>query len=306
MINIIEKKDARYPAKLRPLKGMPSRLYYIGDLPEAGPSVAIVGARACSAYGRSMALALGKYLAEHGVPVISGMAAGIDGYAHEGALSGGGSTWAVLGCGPDVCYPRTNRRLYETIGRAGGILSEYAPGTPPLPAQFPARNRIISALADIVVVVEARKKSGSLITADFALEQGKTVMAFPGRCGDLLSEGTNYLIAQGAGIVWELDAVLEELQALPQETGGAERKPRQTLGDPAERKERKLEETEYPPGISEEARAALSALSAECLGISGLRERTGYPDAVLKNVLLELLFAGAVREISPGLYVRSR
>ena len=193
----------------------PKGLYVLGALPADDlPSVAIVGSRMCSPYGRKMAYQFGLELAARGVQIVSGMALGIDGYAHEGALAGGGRTLAVLGSGADVCYPEKNRHLYRDIPKRGGVLSEEEPGTPPLPYNFPKRNRIISALSDLVLVVEARKKSGSLITADSALEQGRTVMAVPGRVGDALAEGTNYLIAQGADIAWSVEAVLDALLPL--------------------------------------------------------------------------------------------
>jgi len=147
--------------------------------------------------------------------IISGMAMGIDADAHSGALEENGDTYAVLGCGVDVCYPKRNRYLYEKMQDRGGILSEYPPGTPPLPGYFPQRNRIIAGLADYVIVMEARKKSGSLITADYAMEQGKEVYALPGRVTDALSEGTNHLIQQGAGIFVSVEDFLQELQLQP-------------------------------------------------------------------------------------------
>ncbi|HAV27204.1 MAG TPA: DNA-protecting protein DprA, partial [Lachnospiraceae bacterium] len=193
---IISRNSDMYPARFEGLSNMPEELYVMGSLPdENAPAVAIVGARMCSRYGHNTAFTFGKKLAEHGVSVISGMALGIDGAAQEGALSGGGKTYAVLGCGVDVCYPRSNKMLYDRIPERGGILSEFPPGTQPLPYNFPLRNRLISALADVVIVVEARKKSGSLITVDYALEQGRSVYAVPGRVGDALSDGCNYLIA---------------------------------------------------------------------------------------------------------------
>lgn len=211
-IYIISRKTVRYPKRFEILPDMPEMLYVMGELPDDNtPSVAIVGARMCSRYGRSTAFAFGKELARKGVSVISGMALGIDGAAQEGALAGGGKTYAVLGCGVDICYPKGNAMLYDQIPQHGGILSEFPPGMQPLRHNFPLRNRLIAALADVVVVVEARKKSGSLITVDYALEQGKSVYAVPGRIGDALSDGCNYLIAQGAGIAWSVEAILEEL-----------------------------------------------------------------------------------------------
>lgn len=206
------KNNEQYPKRMLSYKDMPNQLYVKGRLPEDEvPSIAIVGARMCSPYGRQQAYNYARLLARHGVQVISGMALGIDSYAHEGALAGGGNTFAVLGCGVDVCYPPRNRKLYEQIQKQGGVLSEFEPGTKPLPYHFPLRNRIISALADLVLVVEAKEKSGSLITADIALEQGKTVLAVPGRVDNAFSKGCNRLIGQGAGVADSVDTILKEL-----------------------------------------------------------------------------------------------
>ena len=206
-----------YPDKLKQIAQPPYGIFCKGVMPDGRKSVGIVGARMCSDYGRSIATKLGKMLAGKDVQVISGMALGIDSASHAGALQGKGSTFAVLGCGCDICYPKNARNLYENIqSSGGGILSEYPPGTEPMPYRFPERNRIISALSDCLVVVEAKKKSGSLITADAALEQGKDVYAVPGRFGDALSEGCNALIGQGAGIIYDLDIFLENLGYLPE------------------------------------------------------------------------------------------
>ncbi len=204
--------DADYPARLLALPDAPFGLYVRGRLPDKEKKqVAIVGARMCSEYGRATATELGRQLAFVGAGVISGMARGIDTAGHAGALLGGGDTCAVLGCGVDVCYPPSNRRLYGEILEKGCILSEYPPDTSPLPGYFPQRNRIIAGLSDIVVVVEARERSGSLITADCALEQGKEIYAVPGRICDPLSAGCNQLIRQGAGIVAGIDDFKKEL-----------------------------------------------------------------------------------------------
>ena len=174
--------------------------------------VAVVGARMCSEYGKKMAEQIGEKLALCGAEVLSGMARGIDAYGHIGALKAGGNTYAVLGCGVNVCYPRTNQKLYENILSHGGIISEYPPETEPIAQLFPARNRIISALSDVVVIVEAKERSGSLITADFALEQGKDIYAVPGRVTDSLSMGCNNLIRQGAGIINSVEDFVKDLE----------------------------------------------------------------------------------------------
>lgn len=217
-ITFITYTDTQYPEKLRHIFDPPFALYIRGNLPvESKISVSIVGARMCSEYGRSIAKRLGEQLGTLDVPVISGMAMGIDSAAHAGALSARGKTFAILGCGCDICYPRSSENIYRNILESGGgILSELPPGTKPLPHFFPQRNRIISALADIVVVVEAKERSGSLITADFALEQGKDVYAVPGRYNDTLSAGCNRLIDQGAGILYSVDSFLKNTGIVPE------------------------------------------------------------------------------------------
>jgi DNA processing protein len=208
----IEKSDALYPEKLRQIRNAPKRLYVRGMLPQKGePCVAIIGARRCSDYGKKMAQIFAAELAGAGIQIISGMALGVDGIAQTAALAAGGRSCAVLGCGTDICYPNENRELYERLLLRGGILSEYAQGTPPLAVHFPARNRIISALADLIIVVEAKEKSGTLITVDFALEQGKEVYALPGRTTDELSKGCNRLLSQGAGIALSPQDILTAL-----------------------------------------------------------------------------------------------
>ena len=211
-VSMVTLEEECFPKRLKYLEDCPYALFYKGKLPNEGTkAAAIVGARACSSYGRAAALELAESLAVHGVDIISGMAAGIDSFGHWGAIRGGGTTYAVLGCGADVCYPKGGQELYRRILQDGGILSEYLPKAKPAARQFPARNRLISALSDLVIIVEAKQKSGSLITADFALEQGKEVYAVPGRLGDALSAGANDLIRQGAGIVSSVGDLLKDL-----------------------------------------------------------------------------------------------
>lgn len=218
-VSMVTLEEEAFPRRLLALSDCPYALFYKGTLPaEQKKSAAIVGARGCSSYGRAVGLALGEKLSACGVNIISGMAYGIDSFGHWGALRAGGKTYAVFGCGPDVCYPQSGRQLYEKIQEEGAILSEYPPKTKPAAGQFPARNRIISALSDVIIVVEAKKKSGSLITADFALEQGKEIYAVPGRMDDALSAGCNALIAQGGGIVLSADDLLAELGISPEKS----------------------------------------------------------------------------------------
>lgn len=215
-IREITPQESEYPKKLLELRSAPKKLYVCGKLPdEERVRVGIVGARECSAYGKNMAYEIGARLAQCGVQVISGMARGIDGAAQKGALEAGGYSLAVLGCGVDVCYPREHRLLHSELQKKGGVLSEQPCGASPLPQYFPARNRIISGLSDVILIIEAKEKSGSLITADMALEQGKDVYALPGPINSDLSKGCNKLIKQGAGIVVSIEDFLEELLISP-------------------------------------------------------------------------------------------
>ncbi|WP_066720407.1 DNA-processing protein DprA [Clostridium sp. Marseille-P299] len=211
-IYFVTKEDEIFPAKLREIYDSPYFLYYKGKLPaEDKPSVAIIGARNCTNYGKEITMYLSTELAKHQVQVISGLARGIDSYAHQGALDGGGDTFGVVGCGVDICYPKENRRIYDRILNKGGVISEYPIGTVPLPFHFPMRNRLIAGLCDVILVVEARESSGTFITVDRGLEQGKDILAIPGRIGDSLSSGCNRLIQNGAKLVRNVEDILEEL-----------------------------------------------------------------------------------------------
>lgn len=201
--------DEEYPMECRHIYEPPKCLFFRGELPGQGVRIAIVGARNCSVYGKEMARKFSFDLARAGVAVVSGMARGIDGWAHQGALEANGKTYAILGNSAEICYPAEHERLYQSIMKQGGVLSEYPPGTKADPRFFPMRNRIIGALSRGVLVVEAKKKSGSLITAEQALEQGKDVFVVPGRIGDSLSEGCNNLIKQGAYLVTSPEEILE-------------------------------------------------------------------------------------------------
>ncbi len=204
--------EEAYPHRLKDIADYPFGLFYIGSLPrEDRPTVSIIGARECSEYGRKTAELFGKTLGSKGVQIISGMARGIDGISQSAALNVGGNSYGIVGCGVDICYPKENEKLYNKLKINGGILSEYLPGTEPKANLFPARNRIISALADILLVVEARMKSGTYITVCQALEQGREIYAVPGRITDGLSDGCNRLIRDGAGIATSPEDILETL-----------------------------------------------------------------------------------------------
>lgn len=201
-----------FPSKLNNIPDPPYCLYFYGKLPPASmPLVAIIGARNCSEYGKKVCTEFAGSLAAAGIGIVSGLARGVDGYAGRAALSSGGKTYAILGSGVDICYPPDNLDLYRNIPQNGALISEYCPGTEPRPNLFPLRNRIISGLADALVVVEAKEKSGTLITVDMALEQGREVYAVPGRIGDALSFGCNKLIRQGANIALSPSDIVSDL-----------------------------------------------------------------------------------------------
>lgn len=276
-----------YPERLKYIQRPPYALYVKGELPRDDvPSVAIVGARRCTHYGEQMALEYGERLAAAGIQIVSGMAKGIDGAAQRGALNVEGKTFGVLGCGTDVCYPREHIGLYMDIQIRGGVLSEQRPGQPPLASYFPERNRIISGLADVILVMEAKERSGSLITADFALEQGKDVYALPGPADSLLSLGCHRLIRQGAGILVSPDALLEDL-------GLEGRLQRQK----ADKNEKMLESPEN---------MVYSCLDLSPRGIGDIMEEIGLPAEKTMEILMSLVLKGYVKEVSKNYYVRNR
>lgn len=330
-IRKITRGMAEYPARLREIPDPPACLYVKGRLPENDrPSVAVIGARDCSAYGRSVAMQLGAGLGAAGVQVVSGMARGIDGISQEAALDAGGTSFGVLGCGADICYPAQNRGLYEKLCAEGGVLSEYEPGTPPRAWHFPPRNRIVSGLADAVVVVEARAGSGTLITVDMALEQGREVYAVPGRVTDGLSVGCNRLIRLGAGLLPDMEEFLEELWAVfRRRAGGAAAQPGAPAlrkGQPAAAREEPLPQkkpsaagpAEASPGgwaaggpaqetLSAESAVILEALDFYPQSAEQIQERLppGYRGSRLNAGLLRLCMEGAAQQVSPGYFCRN-
>jgi DNA processing protein len=208
----LARTDERFPPLLAAIHDPPAGLFLRGAAePEllTRPAVAVVGARACSPYGAQVARMLGRELTRAGLVVVSGLARGIDGEAHRGALEADGPTVAVLGCGIDRDYPAAHAELARRIGVNGLVIAEYAPGVEPAPWRFPARNRIIAGLCPLTIVVEARERSGALITADFALEEGREVFACPGEITSALSAGTNELLRIGATPLTRADDVLE-------------------------------------------------------------------------------------------------
>ena len=282
-IQYIRQEESGYPEKLKVYKGMPKGLYFLGRLPDKDrPYVEVVGARRSDSYGNETARTFAKELAAKGVQIISGMAWGIDGMAHEGALEAGGDTFAVLGCGVDICYPAGHRRLYERIMEKGGILSEQPPGMPPIAGHFPARNRIISGLSDLVLVVEAKEKSGSLITADFALDQGKDIFAVPGRVTDVRSKGCLNLIRQGAGVADSPQAVLDALGIF----SGKNKEPEKIL-------------------LAKEENIVYSWIRLQPVSLEELVRKTQMPVQKVLRILVELELKGCIREIQKNDYIRT-
>jgi DNA processing protein len=262
------------PALLQQIHDPPRALFLRGAAdPEilARPAVAIVGARACSPYGAQVARMLGRELAAAGLVVVSGLARGIDGEAHRGAIDAGGLTVAVLGCGIDRDYPAAHAELARRICERGLVVSEYELGVEPAPWRFPARNRIIAGLTAVTVIVEARERSGALITADFALEDGREVFAVPGEITGTLSTGTNRLLRQGATPLTTADDVLE-LFGL-----AACQRPRM-------------------PEVGESAAAVLERLADGAASADELSRTTGLEPGPLAAALAELELAGLASE----------
>ena len=262
------------PELLRQIHDPPQALFLRGAAEVevlAQPAVAIVGARACSPYGAQVARMLGRELASAGLVVVSGLARGVDGEAHRGVLDAGGVTVAVLGCGIDRDYPAAHAALAQRICERGLVVSEYEPGVEPAPWRFPARNRIIAGLAAATVIVEARERSGALITADFALEDGREVFAVPGEITGTLSTGTNRLLRQGATPLTSTEDVLE-LFGL-----AASQRPR-------------------PSTLGVDATAALARLADGAASADELARATGLEPGPLAAGLAELELAGLVAE----------
>lgn len=280
-IAVITYNDEEYPQSLKNIYDPPPFLYVRGKLKrEDCNAIAIVGSRRASDYGLRAANDISRELAEAGLTIVSGMAAGIDSAAHRGALAAKGRTIAILGCGADVCYPAENRRLYEQIAQTGAIVSEYAPGTEPDSYHFPARNRIISGLARAILVVEAGPKSGSLITARLALEQGRDVFAVPGSIYSYKTKGANQLIRSGAALVESGRDIVETLGMSTAST--PERLP---ALDPEE--------------LAPEPRRVYDQLKAEPVHIDRLICETSLSSSRVSAALLELELSGFIRQL-PG------
>lgn len=283
--------DPHYPVRLAAIHDPPPVLWVAGKVDVLSrPAVAIVGSRAGSPYALEVATRLGSDLARRGIVVVSGLARGVDSAAHRGALEGSGTTIAVLGSGVDVIYPPEHARLAKNIRHCGALVSEFPPGTPPLAGHFPQRNRIISGLSLAVVVVEASEKSGSLITAGFALEQGREVLAVPGNILGGRNRGAHALLKDGAKIVESADDILEEIR-LPgvgcRESGIGAREP--DRGDSA----------------SEDA-VLKQMIPGEAYDLDELSRRSSIDSVTLLQRLLEHELAGIVQRVDGGRFVRFR
>ena len=275
--------DSRFPERLREIPESPGCIYLKGRLPDpVEMTVGIIGARDGTEYGKMVARTLAKELSEYGISIISGMAYGIDTAAHEGALLGGGKTYAVLGCGVDICYPAINRKLYSKIQEEGGIISEYPEGSPPLPHHFVARNRLIAGLSDILIVVEAKERSGTFITVDRALEQGKQVVVVPGRITDPLSRGCNKLLMEGASLCLSKEDILSCFSI---EAG---------------------KDNEKKPNLKGEEKRIYNALDLEGKHIDALYKELEIPLQSLYSVLVKLEIEGYCESFSSSYYRKKK
>ncbi len=292
-VSIVTAHDPLYPGLLLNIYDYPPILYVKGHLREDDVTVAVVGSRAASTYGIFSTERLCRDMASNGITVVSGMARGIDSAAHRGALSVKGRTIAVLGCGIDVVYPPENRSLYEEIASNGAVISEFPFSTQPLAQHFPMRNRIISGLSLGVVIVEATEKSGSLITARLALDQGREVFAVPGIIDSPGSKGTHRLIKEGAKLVENVHDILDEIR--PQLTIPlAQQASTEAMTSPSPRGE-SLKETE---------RTVLESLTRRAVDVDTIIEHTGFKAKDVLAILLSLELNGHIEQRPGKLFLR--
>ncbi len=303
---VLTRADAEYPSRLAEIPDAPATLHVRGGLVDEDTlAVAIVGSRRATTYGLEVAETLAADLAARGVTIVSGLARGIDSAAHRGALRVGGRTLAVLGSGVDVIYPPENRRLALEIAERGALLSQFAPGTPPLPQNFPIRNQVIAAMSLAVVVVEAAERSGSLITARLAAELGREVLAVPGRITTPESRGANRLIQDGAHLAlgWEdvVASLPERWKACVTADGrtGTAGDAAVAWGGPA-----KGEPSEYEKEVTLATRKILGLLGEDPVDIDHVIERSGLGAGRVSAALLDLELEGRVRQIEGKRFVR--
>jgi len=308
---VLARADAEYPSRLSEVPDAPATLHVRGRLvDEDALAVAIVGSRRATPYGLEVTETLAADLAARGVTIVSGLARGIDSAAHRGALRVGGRTLAVLGSGIDVIYPPENRRLADEIAARGALLSQFSPGTPPLPQNFPTRNQVIAAMSLAVVVVEAAERSGSLITARLAAELGREVLAVPGRITAPESRGANRLIQDGAHVAlgWEdVVAVLpERWKACVTADERTETARTGTAGGAAVagRGAAEGEPSEYDKEVMLATRKILALLGEDPIDIDHVIERSGLGAGRVSAALLNLELEGRVRQIEGKRFVR--
>ena len=300
MIRKITVDDAEYPKILKKIHSPPKALYINGSFKEEDDfAVAIVGSRRASRYGIEMSEKLGYDLALRGITVVSGMARGIDSAAHRGALTANGRTIAVMGSGHGHIYPPENRELYKKIAESGAVISEFENDVSPLPRNFPIRNRIISGLTLGIVIVEAAKNSGALITADFALEQGREVFAVPGKISSVTSEGTHELIKDGAKLVQGAEDIMEELSLCEIEPmAGKERDIKE------EKISKKITRYVYN-SLTDDERKVYKILSDEPLYIDDVAEESGVESRLVSKVLLALELKRLIKELPGKQFIRT-
>ena len=307
-ISFVHMQSESYPDKLRHISDAPVGLYMRGKhVDNDAITVAIIGARGCSEYGRQVAYNLGRSFAYMGIQVVSGMALGIDAAGQNGCVDGGGKSVAVLGCGVDVCYPRENIELYSRLTEKGSIISEYLPQSQPNRGAFPERNRIISGLADVVIVVEARKRSGSLITVDQALEQNKEIMAVPGRIGDPLSAGCNELIKLGAMMITcaddikQIDAVRRWVERRAEQVKNNFKMVENQCWNDFGNDSFKNSEIN---SLASEKNMVYSTTNLYPKDIDTIIKESGLDISVVSQQLFELQLQGAIKEAGKNCYVR--
>lgn len=312
-IGFVRYFDNAYPKRLGQIASMPYGLFYRGALPDDDtPSVALIGARECSQYGRLMAEYFGDRLAREGVNIISGMAYGIDGIAQMAAIDAGGKSYAVLGSGVMNVYPPSNKPLYDRLtDGCGGVMSEYNPLSCASGRQFPPRNRIISALADVVIVVEAKAKSGTLITVDMAIDQGKDVMVIPGRITDPLSVGCLNLMKIGAVPAICIDDVLQMLDksSKKKKLGNVkttEKKERIKLSETFEKVDTKInaEKNNQKIHLERDEELVYSVLDLYPQNPDDIAQKTNLSLPVILKNLTSLELKGRIKEVTCNYFIR--
>ena len=295
-------EDEEYPHLLLQIRDAPYALYYYGTLPKPSMRLgALVGARRCTPYGANCAYEISRDLSARGFGVVSGLASGIDAASHRGALDAGKATYAFLACGPDICYPKENLPIYQRILTQGAVLSEFPPGIPPKPQYFPSRNRLISGACEFVIVAEAKERSGSLITADFALEQGGDVWAVPGRITDPLSAGTNRLIAQGAFPFLSRETFFADLSDFP-----GSGKPSPSAALLAEEDDGMIIKREPSLFLEKEEMLVYSCFDFYPKSIQQVQSETGEELFSLLSIIMRLCNLGLIRETFTNQYIRLR